>query len=67
MVTGRAIRDALPGNPVAQERIVGRMLIALAIADVRAIIMLSSAALIEIIIGFSVSFHARIRVISWIN
>jgi hypothetical protein len=30
----RAIRDALPGNPAAQERIVGASLLAMAIADV---------------------------------
>lgn len=30
----RAIRDALPGNPVAQERILGASLAALAFADV---------------------------------
>ncbi|KAI0291757.1 hypothetical protein BC826DRAFT_1021961 [Russula brevipes] len=29
----RAIRDALPGNPVAQERILGASLLAMAIAD----------------------------------
>lgn len=31
----RAVRDALRGNPVAQERIIGSALTALAIADVR--------------------------------
>lgn len=31
----RAIRDALPGNPVAQERLVGTILLAMSIADVR--------------------------------
>jgi hypothetical protein len=31
----RAVRDALPNDPVAQERIVGATLAALAIADVR--------------------------------
>ena len=31
----RAARDALPNDPVAQERIVGSLLAALAIADVR--------------------------------
>jgi hypothetical protein len=30
----RAIRDALPGNPAAQERILGASLLALAMADV---------------------------------
>jgi hypothetical protein len=30
----RAIRDALPGNPAAQERILGASLLAMAIADV---------------------------------
>lgn len=30
----RAVRDALPGNPVAQERIAGATLTAMAIADV---------------------------------
>ncbi|KAF8823939.1 hypothetical protein HHX47_DHR9000099 [Lentinula edodes] len=30
----RAVRDALRGNPVAQERIIGSALTALAIADV---------------------------------
>jgi len=30
----RATRDALPGNPAAQERIVGASLLAMAIADV---------------------------------
>ena len=30
----RAIRDALPGNPAAQERILAASLLALAIADV---------------------------------
>jgi hypothetical protein len=30
----RAIRNALPGNPAAQERILGASLLALAIADV---------------------------------
>ncbi|EGN94110.1 hypothetical protein SERLA73DRAFT_188696 [Serpula lacrymans var. lacrymans S7.3] len=34
----RAVRDALPSNPVAQERIVGASLTALAIADVSNII-----------------------------
>lgn len=29
----RAIRDALPGNPAAQERILGASLLAMAIAD----------------------------------
>ena len=29
----RAIRDTLPGNPAAQERILGASLLALAIAD----------------------------------
>lgn len=33
----RAIRDALPGNPVAQERLTGTILTAMAIADVRII------------------------------
>jgi len=31
----RAIRDSLPNNPVAQERIVGAILMSLAMADVR--------------------------------
>jgi hypothetical protein len=31
----RAARDALPNDPVAQERIVGALLAALALADVR--------------------------------
>lgn len=31
----RAVRDALPNNPVAQERIIGASFMALAIADVR--------------------------------
>jgi hypothetical protein len=30
----RAIRDALPGNPIGQERILGASLLAMAIADV---------------------------------
>jgi hypothetical protein len=30
----RAIRDALPGNPAAQERIIGASLLAMALADV---------------------------------
>ena len=30
----RVIRDALPGNPAAQERILGASLLAMAIADV---------------------------------
>ena len=30
----RAIRDAIPGNPAAQERILGESLLAMAIADV---------------------------------
>jgi hypothetical protein len=30
----RAVRDALPDNPIAQERIIGASLKALAIADV---------------------------------
>ena len=29
----RAVRDALPGNPAAQERILGASLLAMAIAD----------------------------------
>ena len=31
----RAVRDALPNNPVAQERILGASFTALALADVR--------------------------------
>ncbi len=31
----RAVRDALPDNPVAQERILGASLFAMAVADVR--------------------------------
>lgn len=30
----RAVRDALPGNPAAQERIIGASLFAMAVADV---------------------------------
>lgn len=30
----RAVRDALPGNPAAQERIMGASFLALALADV---------------------------------
>ena len=36
----RAIRDALPHDPVAQERILGASLMALAIADVSALVFL---------------------------
>lgn len=32
----RAVRNALPGNPEAQERIIGASLFAMAVADVRA-------------------------------
>lgn len=35
----RAVRDALPHDPVAQERIVGASLTALAIADVSAVVL----------------------------
>ncbi|KAH7911814.1 hypothetical protein BJ138DRAFT_1005833 [Hygrophoropsis aurantiaca] len=38
----RAVRDALPGDPVAQERIMGASLAALAIADVISFINLPS-------------------------
>lgn len=31
----RAVRDALPNDPIAQEKIVGASLLALALADVR--------------------------------
>jgi hypothetical protein len=31
----RAVRDALPGKPAAQERIIGASLFAMAVADVR--------------------------------
>lgn len=41
----RAVRDALPHDPVAQERIVGASLTALALADVRARTYVSSCAL----------------------
>ncbi|KAI0089872.1 hypothetical protein BDY19DRAFT_941257 [Irpex rosettiformis] len=34
----RAVRDALPGNPVAQERIIGASLFAMAVADLTHII-----------------------------
>ena len=30
----RAVRDALPGNPIAQERIIGASLFAMGVADV---------------------------------
>lgn len=35
----RAIRDVLPGNPIAQERLAGTILTAMAIADVRASVL----------------------------
>ena len=33
----RAVRDALPTNPAAQERILGASFLAMAIADVRSL------------------------------
>ena len=37
----RAVRDALPNNPTAQERILGASLTAMAIADVRRVFVSS--------------------------
>ncbi|KAJ3754671.1 hypothetical protein EV360DRAFT_51180 [Lentinula raphanica] len=54
----RAIRDALGGNPVAQERIVGSTLTALAIADVG-----SSSFVFATFIGLP--SHLRFEIASW--
>lgn len=55
----RATRDALPHDPVAQERIIGASLSALAIADVSTLSLHSKLdnALLSKTLGYSVSFY----------
>lgn len=53
----RAIRSALPNDPIAQERIVGSVLTALAIADVRMLIYNYDATTVILILSLILSGH----------
>ena len=61
----RAVRDALPNDPAAQERIVGASLMALAIADVRANYSISRSQIADI--SFPSGLAVRYSLTSLLN
>ncbi|KAI0706211.1 hypothetical protein BC835DRAFT_1260788 [Cytidiella melzeri] len=57
----RAVRDALPGNPIAQERILGASLLAMAVADVSTFVGSNWVIRIDVIIATMVGLPEDLR------